>query len=1062
MRKKYKQNKIKEENKIEYKKIDLPKTIQQNSTNNLEDKKDNFTKLSKMHLIESNQRNTISYNAKEPGRFRKFYPFKRDENKKNENISKINNTINHTENKKDINKNFRFEKKKKIELNGIDYIKFNKLKNNLYNKFNEKMANTEPNNTEPNNEGNEKVKENNSNIRERYSRRKFNLSININSEQKEKQDNKINKDKIKRYNILENLEKETLKENKTQRKSINIPNENIKKNTITENCKTTNNETILSNNKNESSKILSLIKKCKKRSIYSLINNNNNKFKKLNTENYDNINNTNEKGKITYYKTEKKDNYTDIKSTSTTNSRNRIKNTFNFLIHQAHENSNLSDTFSKMYESYITFNKKKRNKNQLKTAEKNKSLIIEENDKIEKAQKGLSTNENHSLSSISYLIKEYGTEKLKKPELKIKDLNIPHIKDTIDKKMLKKGNLQALLDISPKTQYNNIENNDYSSNNDNQESISVTNKIINNNTFNTTYNIYKINNTISKKDMPSKVKEKIFKITDINHQTISNSSTKRTEYYKIFINKKDFKKNENNKKIKLNAHQRTDSFMNKPYKKYKEIILNNEKIMTNNINIEIIYSLADKCRIILNKINNYEICYNECHDWIIYYFNNNLYDIFLSLFKNKRNKNNVINKIKIEVLCYFLCYDASFSKTFSQAGILLKTIFHLLQNNFLLLLDFIINNYTNSNNNDEFNNYLINDLNKIIENELKINLSLQEIHNENCIIEIFEQNFKQINNYYKMIIDNLYNYSFNTTSPENRIDDINNNKIYKFPHCISLDIEKLNNNQKLKIISLFFFDAYKLLNNYNILDLKLFYDLFLYKNNNKIKNNDNNKMQKYINFNNNKYKNESYNLLSNNFKLNNNSKNLLNPIKSYYKYSLLINLDILVYYNEIGNIYNNINIDKNKKIILRPGLIQFLQEMKQIYELILFTNNSFNYISQVLKTLENNEKFFEYSLSNNQINFEKDGSIKNLDSLGRDINNIIILDKEQSLLKLNKENIIFVKPFYGDINNDKNILKDLIEILKQIKYDMEENEDIRIPLNNHRLEIFTKITSYLF
>ena len=386
----------------------------------------------------------------------------------------------------------------------------------------------------------------------------------------------------------------------------------------------------------------------------------------------------------------------------------------------------------------------------------------------------------------------------------------------------------------------------------------------------------------------------------------------------------------------------------------------------------------------------------------------------------------------------------------------------MLQNNFLLLLDFIINNYTNSNNNDEFNNYLINDLNKIIDNELKINLSLQEIHNENCIIEIFEQNFKQINNYYKMIIDNLYNYSFNTTSPENRIDDINNNKIYKFPHCISLDIEKLNNNQKLKIISLFFFDAYKLLNNYNILDLKLFYDLFLYKNNNKIKNNDNNKMQKYINFNNNKYKNESYNLLSNNFKLNNNSKNLLNPIKSYYKYSLLINLDILVYYNEIGNIYNNINIDKNKKIILRPGLIQFLQEMKQIYELILFTNNSFNYISQVLKNLENNEKFFEYSLSNNQINFEKDGSIKNLDSLGRDINNIIILDKEQSLLKLNKENIIFVKPFYGDINNDKNILKDLIEILKQIKYDMEENEDIRIPLNNHRLEIFTKITSYLF
>ena len=1053
MRKKYKQSKINEENKHEHKTIEIPKNTQINPKNNLDEKKESFSKLSKLHLIESNQRNTISYNSKESGRYRKFYPFKREENKKAENIDKD------KDSKKELNKNFKFDKKRKLELSGIDYLKFNKLKNKSNNKLSEKAMNTEPNTTEVNDDFNEKEKnkENILNIRARYSRRRFNLSININ-DAKEKLDNKINKDKIKKYNMLEKLdkEKEKIKENKTQRKSNNIPPEN-KINKIIEINEVTKNENAISSNKYESSRILSLIKKCKRRSMNTYISNNNNKPKKINSENNDNINNNNEKGKIIYYNTEKKDSEVGVGSSSTTNSRNKKKSTFNFLIHQAHENSNLSNTFSKMYESYISLTAKKRSDHKSKMAEINKSLTTDENEKTEKSKKGLSVNENNSLNSISFLIKEYGTEQSKKP--KFKHFNIPLIKNTIDKKLIKKGNLRNLLDISPKTQNNNnnTDNNLNSNKDKEKETIKFTNKIINNNTFNTTYNIYKINDTSTKKDMPSKIKEKIIKVTELNHQTISTINTNRTKYYKIFINKSDFKKNEKSNKLST-IHLRTDSFMNKPYKNYKEIILNHEKIKSNNMQIEIIYLLLDKCRTVLNKINNYEICYNECHDWIIYYFDNNIYDIFVNLFKIKRNKNNIINKIKIEILCYFLCYDASFSKTFSQAGILLKTIFHLLQNNFLLLLDFIIKNFININNSDILDNYLINCINKIMDNELKINLSLQEIHNENCIIEIFEQNYKQINNYYKMIIDNLYNYSFSSSSLDNSIDDMNNNKIYKFPQCLSLDIDKLSNNQKLKINSLFFFDAYKLLDNYNILDLKIFYDLFLYKRINKIQTNDN-KMHKYITYQNNSYKNEFYNILSNNFKLNNNSSNILYPIKSYYKYSLMINLDLLVYCNEMTNIYNNVNIEKNKKIILRPGLFHFLQELKQIYELILFSNNTFDYISKILKSFENNEKFFEYFLSNKQVKFEKDGSITNLDCLGRDIKNIIILDKDQSLLKLNKENIIFVKPFYGDVNNDRNLLKNLIEILKKINYDMEDTEDIRVSLIKHKLEIFTKITT---
>ena len=1069
------QSKSKDKNRNENKKNETP--FKPDSKNNINEKKEALPnpKISKVQLLTSSQRNTISYNSKESARFRKYIRFKKEDNNKVDNKNdKNNNNIKNKDNiNENINKNItinndnkisKFDKKRKTlpELNEIQFHKFNKIKNNFNN--NEKVLNTDSNILNNNiNNKNERIKENTKNIRSNYRSKRFNLSISINKERKEKneiKDNNMTEDSFKKPNILENK----IKINDNFRKSYNLTSEHNDNNKLELND---------NNNKNEYSKIFSLIKKFKKRTK-DINNSKNDKSNNNVTESNDNNNDNNninsnkkEKEENIIYNTEKKDNYNDMKSTSTTNSRNnRAKNNFNFLIHQVHENSNLSNTFSKMYESYMTLTAKKRKKYEPKKTEIKKYITVDD-ENSEKTKNSLSNYENNSINSISYLIREYGTDKLRNFH-KFKPLNNPFIKEKENKKFIK-GNLRNLLEISPKSQTTNSINNDNNNDNINASgTISVTNKIVNNNTFNTTYNIYKINNTISKKEFSSKLKEKILKSSDLNDQIISNPRSNRQKYYKISINNSENNIDENNNKNNNNNfHKKIDSFIdNKTSNQYIGKIINQDKSNINvNINInniENIYLLESKNKTILNKIDNYEICYNECHDWIIYYFDNNIYDLFTNLFKNKRNRNNIINKIKIEILCYFLSYDASFSKTFSQAGILIKTIFHLLHNNFLLLVFYVMNNFgkTNDNDNDtntEYNNYLINNLNKLIKNELKINLSLQDIHDENCIIDIIEHNFKQINNYYKMIIDNLYNDTlFSPSSSSNAINDMNNNKIYKFPQCLSLDLDKLNNNQKLKIISLFFFDAYKLLNNYNILDLKIFYDLYLNKKINKNENKNIDSIQRYKN----KYKNEYYNILCNNYKRNNNSKYYLFPIKSYYQYTLMINLDTLVYYNDLTDIHN-INVDKDNKVILRPGLFKFLQEMKQIYELILFSNNSFNYISKIIKHFANNEKYFEYILTNNQIIFEKDGSIKNFDSLGRDLKNIIILDKVQSIYKLNKENIIYVKPFYGDSKNDGNILNNLIDLLKKIKYDMEDIDDIRIPINNYKLEILTKITTYL-
>ena len=1022
MRRKYKLTKSKEDVKTE-KNTDLSKSNQPISKPGNDEKKDNTTKF---YTLNSSKRNIITYNSK----FRKFHRFKKEEINKIDNTTNIkqNNIFDNKENKKEKdkaveNKNFKFSKRK------IDFLKFNK--SNLTNKFNEKIINTEPN---TNNSISNELEANKMDIRAKYRRRHLNFfNINNDGKYKETKKNKENEEKLKVSGLTE-------KENKIKINNSQVKNSNLN----------LENKDNFDNTRNESCKILSLIKKCKKSSMYNLPNK---KKKKLIIEINNNNLNENDKEKISLPNTEKKEeNFLDFKPTSTIDSRNRKKSIYNFLIHQAHENSNLSNTFNKMYESYMSITNKKRKKKE----EIKKYLTMEENEtesgNNETNKNRLSINDNNSFNSLSNLIKEYGHE-IRKSDINFMTFNIPFFKE---KGKVRKLNLRNLLENSPQSKENNTNTDN---NSKLSEGINVTNKIVNNNTFNTTYNIYKINTTITKREMPSNFKDKI-KYSDLNHQTILNSSSNRNKYFKIFINRNDIRKDEKNKKTKISVHQRVDSLIKKQSKNYKEILINQEKINSNYINIENIYILESNNKSLLNRINNYEVSYNECNDWITYFFDNNIYDLIINIFKNKRNINNIINKIKIEILCYFLCYDASFSKTFSQAGILLKTIFHLLHNNSLLLINYIINNIT-TNNDLDYNNSLINILNKIINKELKLNLSLQEIHNENCIIEIIEQNYKQINNYYKMIIDNLYNYSINTstnTSPNNTFEDMNNNRVYKFPQCLSLDLDKINNSQKIKIISLFFFDAYKLLNNYNILDLKIFYDLFLNKKNNiKTESKKFDNIKRYINYHKNKYRNENYNILSN-IKFHNDSKNCLYPIKLYYKYTLMINLDILVYFNEWMNIYNS---GKNNKVILRPGTSQFLQEMKQIYELIIFANNSFEYISKILKSFENNEKFFEYILSNNQLNFEKNGSISNLDCLNRDLKNIIILDKQQSISKLNKDNIIYVKPFYGDVNNDGNILNKLGEILINIKYDMEEVDDIRISLIKHKFDIITTITTNL-
>ena len=146
--------------------------------------------------------------------------------------------------------------------------------------------------------------------------------------------------------------------------------------------------------------------------------------------------------------------------------------------------------------------------------------------------------------------------------------------------------------------------------------------------------------------------------------------------------------------------------------------------------------------------------------------------------------------------------------------------------------------------------------------------------------------------------------------------------------------------------------------------------------------------------------------------------------------------------------------------MLRPGLLDFLYKMKPLYELVLFSFGTKEYVDYILSIIEKKEKIFEYVLYRQHATYEKGVYVKNLSLLGRDLKRIIIVDNIPHVFKLQKSNGICIKSFYGDVISDRNTLKFLSKILEKIRFDADENEgDIRKSLKKYRNIIFTYITT---
>ena len=159
-------------------------------------------------------------------------------------------------------------------------------------------------------------------------------------------------------------------------------------------------------------------------------------------------------------------------------------------------------------------------------------------------------------------------------------------------------------------------------------------------------------------------------------------------------------------------------------------------------------------------------------------------------------------------------------------------------------------------------------------------------------------------------------------------------------------------------------------------------------------------------------------------------------------------------------IYIN-NESKEGLLRIRPYLYNFLNLVKEYYEIIIFTAATQNYADPILDNIEvRRGKYFNYRLYREHCSIINNDFIKDISLIGRDLSKVIIVDNMQQNFKLQKENGILISSFWGEDDNDK-VLLQLGRILVSIAIDMVEakyNLDVRNEIKKYKEDIIKSVS----
>ena len=513
------------------------------------------------------------------------------------------------------------------------------------------------------------------------------------------------------------------------------------------------------------------------------------------------------------------------------------------------------------------------------------------------------------------------------------------------------------------------------------------------------YNNYKKNNELS-----NKKKENDNYITNINNsnKNISNFS------YLSNINKSNIYTNSNISYITIPDSNFNTCLSNGDLKnKNLKTNLNDRIISINDLYYIFIYE--EKIRDIFNSVLKEDInnISNYCFELINFFYNYSINKYIHNIIVDKIDLKNLNICNNYTLFSIILFYELSFNKNyFKSVQILIKELLKIIYSNLILVIR-------------QSNNILK-------------NLELQEKNNVSELYDIINNILnKYINNKELYIDENeciLLNQKNSNLSYEEKI-FYNLNFIIRNIHTIINNISEIDNFKH-------FLNIINLLNNISTEEIIIFFRAKILR-----VNTFNSSLLSSI-------------VLEKNFQ--NKKKRVISPYitnSNKKKYTLILSLDETIIHFKESTFINNKGI-----VQIRPGLIEFLQNISNYYEIIIFSCGNKQYSDAIIDSIDEKNKYIDYRLYQEHCIIINDDFVKDISKIGRPLDKIIIVDNIAQNYRLQKDNGINIKSFYGDNSNDK-ILFYLSKILIKIAHD---GGDIRKGIKNYWKEIIYKISSNIF
>ena len=148
----------------------------------------------------------------------------------------------------------------------------------------------------------------------------------------------------------------------------------------------------------------------------------------------------------------------------------------------------------------------------------------------------------------------------------------------------------------------------------------------------------------------------------------------------------------------------------------------------------------------------------------------------------------------------------------------------------------------------------------------------------------------------------------------------------------------------------------------------------------------------------------------------------LPEINPKLKYTLVLDIDETIIHYFFTYI--------NGMFFVRPFVYEFLNELKDYYEIVTFTAGTKDYADNILNLVDTNDNLIKYRLYRHHTTIMGCNVFKDLMRLGRDMSKIIIIDNLKDNFKLQPNNGLFIKTWTSDINDNQ--LFDLQKILRDI------------------------------